>query len=205
MKKLIVLCLTLIVALNITSCKEDKKKSTNKEKETLLSIEAQTTSVNWIAYKTTEKVGVKGKFTELEILNARKAKTAKEALNGIKFKISTNSLFTKDSIRDTKLKKFFFGKMIDTENIEGTIQMKNENSGTVELKMNGISQVLPISYVIDGQMVNIEAVMNLDNWKAQAAIASLNEVCKDLHTGKDGISKTWSEVKIEVITYLKAE
>jgi hypothetical protein len=30
-------------------------------------------------------------------------------------------------------------------------------------------------------------------------------VCKDLHTGEDGISKTWSDVKIEVIAILKYE
>ncbi len=39
--------------------------------------------------------------------------------------------------------------------------------------MNGISQDLPITYSIEGQMVTIEAVMNLDNWKAQAAIEAL--------------------------------
>ena len=54
-------------------------------------------------------------------------------------------------------------------------------------------------------MVTIEAVMDLDNWQAQLAIEALNIVCKDLHSGDDGISKTWSEVKIEVATYLKHE
>jgi hypothetical protein len=71
--------------------------------------------------------------------------------------------------------------------------------------MNGISQQLPITYVISDQMVSFEAVMDLDNWKAQTAIEALNLVCKDLHKGEDGISKTWSEVKIEVVTYLKVE
>ena len=69
--------------------------------------------------------------------------------------------------------------------------------------MNGISQVLPITFVISDQMVTLEALMDLDNWQAQTALEALNVVCKDLHTGPDGISKTWSEVKIEVATYLK--
>lgn len=51
--------------------------------------------------------------------------------------------------------------------------------------MNGISHQLPINYLI-----YIEAVMDLKNWKAQAAINTLNVVCFDLHKGEDGISKT---------------
>jgi hypothetical protein len=93
--------------------------------------------------------------------------------------------------------------MENTTNILGEIHMQNENSGSVDITMNGITQTLPITYVVDGQMVTIEAVMDLDNWKAQAAITALNTVCAELHTGEDGISKTWSEVKIEVATYLK--
>jgi len=40
--------------------------------------------------------------------------------------------------------------------------------------------------------------MNLDTWNGQTAVASLNEACKDLHKGADGVSKTWNEVAIEV-------
>jgi hypothetical protein len=38
--------------------------------------------------------------------------------------------------------------------------------------------------------------MNLENWDALAAVASINKACEALHTGKDGISKTWSEVAV---------
>ena len=47
--------------------------------------------------------------------------------------------------------------------------------------------------------------MDLENWKAQAALDALNVVCFDLHKGVDGISKTWSEVKIEISAVLKYE
>ena len=95
--------------------------------------------------------------------------------------------------------------MVDTQNITGTIHIKNETSGTVDIAMNGITQSLPITFVNSDQMVTLEAVMDLDNWQAQAALTALNKVCEALHTGEDGISKTWSEVKIEVATYLKYE
>ena len=204
MKKIITIAILLITVVSFYSCKKNVKKEVETT-EKRYSVEPKTTTINWIAYKTTSKAPVKGQFTKVTIENTEKASTAFEALNGLKFKIPVSSVFTKDTIRDNKLKKFFFGSMKDTNEISGIITMNNETSGSVELVMNGISQVLPITYVISDQMVTIEAIMNLDNWKAQIALEALNTVCKDLHSGDDGISKTWSEVKIEVATYLKYE
>jgi hypothetical protein len=31
--------------------------------------------------------------------------------------------------------------------------------------------------------------MNLENWDALAAVASINKACETLHTGKDGVVK----------------
>lgn len=204
MKKIFLLSLLLVTTLSFTSCKKKEKKET-KPTENLYSVEAKKTVINWTAYKTTSKVPVKGQFSKLTIENTKKASTTMEALNGLKFSIPISSLFTNDTIRDSKVKKFFFGTLKNTNLISGTITMINESSGSVDITMNGISQVLPISYLISDQMVTIEAIMDLDNWKAQAAIEALNTVCKDLHTGDDGVAKTWSEVKIEVETYLKFE
>jgi hypothetical protein len=197
-----VITLSFLILVIFFSCKETPKKEIENKAKTF-TIDSKTTSIKWIAYKTTSKVPVKGEFTEVEIDSLKTGNTAIETLNNLKFKIPVNSLHTNDTIRDGKLKKFFFGTMENTTNILGEIHMQNENSGSVDITMNGITQTLPITYVVDGQMVTIEAVMDLDNWKTQAAITALNTVCAELHTGEDGISKTWSEVKIEVATYLK--
>lgn len=204
MKKLSVISLLLIAFVTTFSCKQHKKKDA-KPIEKIYAVEAKSTTINWIAYKTTQKLPVKGRFTKVTVENPKNASTVLEALNGLKFNIPVSSLFTNDTIRDGKLKKFFFGTMKNTNNISGTLTMKNENSGFVELTMNGISKMLPITCVIDNQKVRIEALMDLDNWQAQLAIKALNVACNDLHTGDDGISKTWNEVKIEVITNLKYE
>ncbi|MFD1293650.1 YceI family protein [Lutibacter holmesii] len=206
MKKLLFLSLFFVLTLTIVSCGNDKKEKKASEKNTsekTYSIEPKTTTINWTAYKTTDKVPVKGQFTKFTIENTKNGTTAIDALNGLKFSIPVSSIFTKDTIRDGKLKKFFFDKMLDTQEIKGTLHFLNETSGTADITMNGVSQELPITYVIDGQMVSIEGIMNLDNWKAQIALESLNAACLDLHKGADGISKTWSDVKIEVVTYLK--
>lgn len=206
MKKSIILSLLCVITLSMASCKNDKKQETKAPvAEKGFSFEAKTTTINWTAYKTTAKVPVKGQFTEVTIENTKKGATAKEALDGLKFSIPIQSLFTKDSIRDNKLKKFFFGVMTNTSQITGTLYMRDDTSGNAEITMNGISQKLPFTYTVKDQMVTIEAEMDLDNWQAQAAIEALNVVCKELHTGEDGVSKTWNEVKIEVVTYLKKE
>jgi hypothetical protein len=204
MKKLSVISLLLITSVITFSCKQYEKKEIKPVKK-VYAVEAKSTTINWVAYKTTKKLPVKGQFKNVTIENTKNTSTVLEALNGLKFNIPVSSLFTNDTIRDGKLKKFFFGTMKNTNSISGTLTMNNETSGLVELTMNGISQALPITCNINNQMVKIEAQMNLDNWQTQLAIEALNIACKDLHTGDDGISKTWNDVKIEVVTNLKYE
>lgn len=200
MKKNILIC--FLSFLVFISCKETKKEEVNNTSNKVYSTNAKATTIKWIAYKTTSKLPVTGEFTKINVDTLKTGSTPIAALNNLKFSIPVASLFTNDTIRDGKLKKFFFGTMENTSEITGKILMNNETSGTVEITMNGITHQLPITYIIDGQLVTIEAVMDLDNWKAQAAITALNTVCAELHAGDDGISKTWSEVKIEVATYL---
>jgi len=196
--------LFLITISFITSCKK-KVKEENPLTEKMYTLLADSTIINWTAYKTTAKVPVKGQFSELIIENAKKDSTILGALNGLKFKIPVNSLFTNDTLRDGKLKKFFFGSMQNTNFIKGVLHMNNENTSMVELTMNGITRELPIAYIVTDHKVTIVGNMELDNWQAKAALEALNVVCKDLHTGDDGISKTWSDVKIEVIIVLNYE
>lgn len=204
MKKIYILVLVIIMCTVIFSC----KKSIKPEKPLtakMYTVIADSTIINWTAYKTTAKVPVKGQFSALTIENVKNDSTILGALNGLKFKIPVNSLFTNDTLRDGKLKKFFFGAMENTSVIKGTVLLNNENTSTVELTMNGITRELPIAYIITDNRVTIVGNMDLDNWQAKAALEALNVVCKDLHTGDDGITKTWSDVKIEVIAVFKQE
>lgn len=204
MKKIYLLVLVIITGTVITSCKKnvkDEKPQTAK----MFTVMADSTIINWTAYKTTAKVPVKGQFSEITIENVKNDSTVLGALNGLKFKIPVSSLFTNDTLRDGKLKKFFFGSLENTSVIKGTVLLNNENTSTVELTMNGITRELPIAYIITDNRVTIVGNMELDNWQAKAALEALNLVCKDLHAGDDGISKTWSDVKIEVIAVFKQE
>ncbi|MFO7673546.1 MAG: YceI family protein [Lutibacter sp.] len=204
MKKIYLLVLLFITVTVLFSCKKNVKDE-NPLTAKMYTVMADSTIINWTAYKTTAKIPVKGQFSALILENVKKDSTVLGALNGLKFQIPVSSLFTNDTLRDGKLKKFFFGVMENTAVIKGTVHMNNENTSTVELTMNGITRELPIAYMITDNRVTIVGNMDLDNWQAKAALEALNVVCKDLHTGDDGISKTWSDVKIEVIAVLKYE
>ncbi|GAA4291801.1 YceI family protein [Aestuariibaculum suncheonense] len=199
--------LIIVLALSIVSCKDNKKENTTEEHMEVTTAEKfvvkpEATSVKWTAYKTTDKLPVGGEFTVLNF-DEKTGASAEEALNNLRFSIPVSSLFTKDPSRDTKLKESFFGAMLDTELINGTIKVTNGNY-MASLTMNGVTKDLPLTVEItDARRVSMTGTMNLADWDALGALESLNKVCFDLHTGPDGVSKTWDEVAIEVSTFLR--
>ena len=204
--KFTILSLAIIL---FTACKNEKSnteesKDTTETPEVLYIAISEATSVNWTAYKTTEKTPVGGQFTTVNF-DDKKGTTPEEALNGLEFSIPISSLFTKDETRDAKIKASFFGAMLDPELIGGTIKYV-DGKYIASLTMNGVTNDLPLDVTItDERRVKMTTVMQLKDWNALEALASLNKVCFELHKGPDGVSKTWEEVAIEVSTYLRKE
>ncbi|WP_139958175.1 YceI family protein [Flavicella sediminum] len=201
MKNILKISLALFLVFNLQSCKNKPAKKEVKEKT--YAIDANKTDINWTAYKTTDKVPVKGKFTLLNITKASPATTLTETLNNTEFSIPVSSIFSNNPDRDNKLKTLFFGVMKNTELLAGTLHITNETSGYVDFKMNAVVEKLPFTYIVEGNKIQLEAIMNTDSWQAQSAIESINKSCFDLHKGADGISKTWSDVAISISIYLK--
>lgn len=205
MKKITLLFITFTLLIT-TSCKKDKtvvvpEVKTNNTKS--FSVIGETSLVKWTAYKTTDKVAVKGKFNTINITNSKQAITVEEALNGILFSIPVSSIFSNETTRDSKLKQFFFGVMKNTEFISGTFDI-NDKGNFANITMNGISKTIPLDLKIDGQTATFRNTIKLNDWDLGNAVASLNNACFELHKGADGVSKTWDEVEIEGIIYLKA-
>ena len=200
MKKIILFTLILGISFQLTSCKtEEKKKPEQKEQKiAAFSLKTAKNTIDWFAYKTTAKLPVKGTFKKVTITKNGEGNTAKEAINNTEFSIPVSSLFTNDAGRDYKLKKFFFGVMDNTKLLSGKLTLTDDTNGTASITMNGVTADLPFTYTIEGKEFKLTSTMNLDNCNAQKAVASINLVCKDLHKGKDGISKTWSEVAINI-------
>jgi len=199
--KLIALGMILITAIG---CKDSKKSNDEVATETpttqaTYSVVNDSTKVSFIAYKTTDKAAVGGVFKEITLTNTGEGKTAFEALNGTKFSIPVSSLFTNDATgtRDPKILKFFFGVMKNTELISGEFKVSGKNSCSIDVTLNGETANIPLQYTEKSDTsLSFDGVMNIENWDGLAAIASINKACKALHTGKDGVSKTWSEVAV---------
>jgi polyisoprenoid-binding protein YceI len=196
MKKPLHFSLLLSFALLIISCGKEKKVSDTSAPSVTYSIDAEHSKVQWTAYKTTAKVPVKGTFKEIKINKSIEGASASAALEGLEFEIPVSSIFSKDTIRDAKLNTFFFAVMENTLNLKGSFKIDSENSGTLALTMNGLTKELPFDYEMSQDTILINAPMDLNNWQAQAALESLNQACLELHTGPDGVSKTWNEVLI---------
>ncbi|XMO85565.1 YceI family protein [Algibacter sp. AS12] len=203
MKKISILLIALTIS--IVSCKNEKKESqTEAETTEKYVVKPEGTTVKWTAYKTTDKLPVGGKFKLLNFENKSGA-TPQEALNNLSFSIPVSSVFTNDATntRDGKIINSFFGAMLDTEFLKGTIKYAN-NAYVASITMNGETNNLPLDVKItDERRVTLTGTMNLKDWNALDALASLNKVCFDLHKGADGVSKTWEDVAIEVETYLR--
>ena len=201
MKKLILAFSVLTLFFSYTSCKKNTSKKNETEKN--FTVDANKTDINWTAFKTTSKAPVKGKFTKLNITKSNTGSTFSEALNGVEFSIPVSSIFSNNPDRDNKLKTLFFGVMKNADILSGTIHITNDMSGYVDFSMNGIVEKLSFSYTTSATSIEIKTIMNTDSWQAQSAIASLNKACFELHKGADGVSKTWSDVAIDISVYFK--
>lgn len=206
MKKIIALVLVTVVTLQLSSCKKEVKKEVAPvvvESKFTYSLKEAESNINFTAYKTTDKVPVKGLFKKIEITKAGEGNTVKEAVNGAEFKIPVSSIETNNSSRNFKIQKFFFDVMANTLGLTGKINITDATNGSVLFTMNEITKELPFTYTIVENTFVLNTVMDVTNWNGQAAIASLNTACKDLHKGADGVSKTWNDVAIRGVFTFK--
>lgn len=149
--------------------------------------------VVWTAFKTPEKVGVKGSFDKVTLTYANPdAASITEALTGATFGIEANSVNSGDPGRDSKLSGYFFEKMAG--NIHGTFREFKEDKVLVVITMNGVEKAKEFAYEITGNTIVMKGSIDIiADFNAEPAFQSLHEICKDLHEGK-----SWSDVEIEV-------
>ena len=208
MKNLKLIALSLLLLANFSCNNANKSAETETEvvAESNFTLVEDSTKVSFVAYKTTDKAPVGGQFTKINVTNFGEGATALEAMNGTKFSIPVSSLFTNDATgpRDPKILEFLFGLMENTELISGVFKVEGGNKCSIDVTLNGTTQNIPLEYstVNDTQFI-FDGVMELENWNALDAVASINKACEALHTGKDGVSKTWSEVAVHAEVLLE--
>ncbi len=180
------------------------------------SFDASATTIGFGAFKFTEKKEVKGGFLKFTVGSTKEDTIAYNVVDGATFKIDIEGLNTKDPSRDFNVKSSFFAKMDSTAFITGKIKkllyelvstMPQYKATTVpvivSIKMNNIEKDDTLQLSLNGEELTLDGSINLNDFKAQKALASLNKQCLDLHRGADGKSLTWPEVNIYVSTTLK--
>jgi len=211
--------LAVFFAVTILSCKNDAKtqEDTNSASEITSTegksckygIKSSEVVVNWTAYKTNKKVGVKGTFDEVAINAANGTPNLMTLIQATSFKIDTKTVNSNKKERDIKLVTFFFAKMAGDMTITGNVKsVEGDNTrgkGIMGINMNGQTTDTPFEYNVNNNVLTLDAIINTDNWNGQSAIASLNKVCEDKHKGDDGVTKTWPDVAVSVVVPLAVE
>ena len=203
MKNRIVFFSALTVTLLMSSCTSEPKEIevVKPEPTCKYSYNAESTEFEWTAFKTTEKVGVAGSFNEIKVTSIE-VDNDKDVIESIQFSMNTASVETNNEDRNGKVAKHFF-ETINTETIDGSIKSLGEDGkAIVEISMNDLTIEVEGDYELNVGIFTFETMIDLSLWNAISGVDALNEICKDLHTGEDGVSKLWSEVQLSLKTTL---
>jgi polyisoprenoid-binding protein YceI len=205
----------LLLSVLMSACGEVEKEQKEaveeqelmQDESCLYSYDSDSSSVNWTAFKTTERAAVGGRFDSVVVSLPDTVYSPKEALEKASFRIISSSVFTENGIRDNTLRKYFFSTLKDNGNIEGKVKIvegdNKSGGGTVMLMINGVKRDMGFKYNIVGNNIMLKTKINLNSFDGSEAVKSLNTQCDDLHKGADGVSKLWPDVEIEVKAALK--
>lgn len=159
--------------------------------------------IGWEAYKTAAKVGVKGSFGSVKASGIDASESVAGVLKGSRVMIETASVDSKNPGRDAKLATYFFGvmagKVIDATVVSVDGKEKTGNV-TVAITMNGVTRNVPMRYSATESEIVAEGYVDLADFSALAAVASINKACYELHQGK-----TWQDVAIRFTLPIKTQ
>lgn len=153
------------------------------------SYSAKDFSMSWTAFKTPLKVGVSGTFDK-NAFHSTSNSDINSTLVGSSVSIPTSSVNTKNEGRDKTLVKSFFS-VLEGEKIDATIVKVESTSLDVQISLNGVEKIIPMSYNIDSSTLYAKGFIDLADFSGLKALKSINKACYDLHKGK-----TWSDVEI---------
>ena len=184
------------LAIVTVSCKKEETKPAGPSQELqevpLAEKVTYQPKLEWTAFKTPEKVGVKGTFNTIELNGAKDSGTIEEDIKDATFKIIPSTVNTTDPLRDGKLKDGFFAVM--TGDITGKFIDFKEGKAKVDITMNGVTTQKEFAYTVTGDVLKINGSIDIiADFKGNKAFNSIHELCKELHAGK-----TWTDVEIAV-------
>ena len=170
-------------------------------------IDPTTLHVNWTAFKTMQKVGVNGSFTEVTLeSDLSKPGTLHNLMNQIDAEIKVDAatkISTTNPARDQTIFQNFFSHFAGKGILKGKLRNAkgSESAGTVNLvlEMNKKTLAVPMKYTRDEKGTTvISGGIDVTDFGLGSALSTLNKACDALHKGPDGVSKTWPQVEIKI-------
>jgi hypothetical protein len=205
MTRIAISSLLLISLFFLSNCSGEQEKKEESAKVCSYMYDESKSVLEWTAFKFTERKGVTGTFNEFDIRGIESSDDPKKMIESFEFSINTSTAETQNEERNGKIVKLFFGSMAN-DKITGRVNsLGDKGIASILLKMNSIEKEVVGTYTLVDGRFSFKAKVDVLNWNAGPGINALNEACKELHKGADGVSKLWSEVELSFTTELMAD
>jgi polyisoprenoid-binding protein YceI len=154
--------------------------------------------LNWTAFKYSEKTAVSGAFSDIEVDYRQDAHKLEEFLASGIFTASVNSVDTGNPVRDETLRKSFFS-LFTTDKLRGNVSEVKADTFILNIEMNGEKKPVTFNYKFsDDGVLTASSTFDMLEFGLKQAHESIHTACEKLHTGPDGVSKTWTEVALNI-------
>lgn len=162
----------------------------------------------WTAYKYTEKAAVGGTFNTFTLSETKAASSLADAMKGLSIEIDAASVESNNPARNTTIAEKYFALFAPQSIIKGNVLsvQGDDKKGSIDINidMNGVQKPYTFSYEEKEGNLVASSVMDMMDFQLQKPFDSIHTACKTLHTGADGVAKTWTEVALRVVvTYEK--
>lgn len=167
-------------------------------------IDANEAKAKWTAFKTPAKLAVNGTFDDVvfKFGKANAAQSIESQLDGATATIDVSKVKTGDDERDKTIVENFFKKFKKQDPIKVTFKdvIEGKDKGTIlaSVRMNGKTNKVPMQFEVANKKLTVKGVIDLTEFNAEDARASLQAAVSDLHEGL-----TWSQVEIALEAPLK--
>ena len=157
----------------------------------------------WTAYKYTEKSAVEGTFNTFTLSTPKTTDSFASSLEGLSIEIDASSVESKNPERNKTIAEKYFALFAPQSAIKGNVVSAkgDEEKGSIDINidMNGMQKTYTFAYEQKEGTVVASSVMDMMDFQLQKPFDSIHESCKTLHTGTDGVAKTWTEVALRVV------
>jgi hypothetical protein len=181
--------------------------------ECFYQLDPASVKVTWTAFKTTEKIGVNGSVQGVNVNTPKKAKSLQSLLKGVTASGNFDEVKkseTGNPGRDQTLFDKFFSLLAKKAQFKGGFAAVkgDDQAGKINLllSVNSKKSAVPMDYKISTEgAFEASGTFDVMSFGMQKAHASIHQACEELHKGKDGISKTWTEVGLKIVAQIQKD